>query len=633
VAPTDLNNANPDPAQRPHIVNNSWGGGGGDNWYQASVDAWRAAGIYPVFSTGNSGPSCGTVGSPGDYGNVTGVGGWGHRTETIYSSSSKGQSGFADTENPDGYPYLKPQVSAPAVQIRSSVNTSDTAYNGNYSGTSMAAPHVAGTVALMWAAAPCLRGQFVTTENILKTTAMPKASDRVCGTEGPGTPPRPNNGTGWGVVDSYAAAVMAAGYCTQPVIVMQNHGFAGENCTPANGVPDPGEVVAYNLTLGNIGGIAATNLVATLQATGGVTSPSGPASYGALAGGASATRAFIFTVDPSLTCGGIVTCTFQLQDGALNLGTVSFTAQTGILQTLTSENFDGVTAPALPAGWVATVAQGTLAPWATVTTYADTAPNSVWTADPSSLSDNRLDSPSFAIPATGAQLSFRHRFVFEGSSTLFDGGVLEISIGGGAFQDILAAGGSFAQGGYVGTISSSFSNPLAGRAAWGLSQTSFGTVVVNLPAAAYGQNVVFRWRSGSDTSVSSQGWWVDSLQIYGGYVCCTGGGGPTYDVNFRDQYNRSELCLSSATGDYVYNVLSGAHAGDSFTGTAAITPYGTTLFLFASPCPAGSTHCLSGNWNVTRHTAAATLKAFTPARYSQTLSDANYLDSPPCGVK
>ena len=113
---------------------------------------------------------------------------------------------------------------------------------------------------------------------------------------------------------------------------------------------------------------------------------------------------------------------------------------------------------------------------------------------------------------------------------------------------------------------------------------------------------------------------------------CPSGPGPGYDMNFRDQYNRSELCLDSTTGDYVYNVLTGAHAGDSFEGTANITPYGATMFLFSTPCPPGSEHCLSGSWNTTRHTAAATLRVYTPVRYSQGLSDANYTDSPPCGT-
>ena len=56
LAPTDLNGENPDPSKRPDIVNNSWGGDPGDTFYLATVQAWRAAGIIPVFSSGNPGP-------------------------------------------------------------------------------------------------------------------------------------------------------------------------------------------------------------------------------------------------------------------------------------------------------------------------------------------------------------------------------------------------------------------------------------------------------------------------------------------------------------------------------------------------------------------------------------------------
>jgi hypothetical protein len=112
---------------------------------------------------------------------------------------------------------------------------------------------------------------------------------------------------------------------------------------------------------------------------------------------------------------------------------------------------------------------------------------------------------------------------------------------------------------------------------------------------------------------------------------CPSGPGPGYDLNFHDQYNRAELCLDSTTGDYIYNVLTGPYAGQSFTGTANISQYLPTLYLFSSPCPPGSTHCLSGNWNTTRRSASAVLKSFTPIRFSTTLFDANYTDSPPCG--
>jgi hypothetical protein len=56
ACPTDLNGQNPTCSQAPHVINNSWGGAGGDPWYKSYVNAWRAAGIIAVFSIGSSGP-------------------------------------------------------------------------------------------------------------------------------------------------------------------------------------------------------------------------------------------------------------------------------------------------------------------------------------------------------------------------------------------------------------------------------------------------------------------------------------------------------------------------------------------------------------------------------------------------
>ena len=71
-----------------------------------------------------------------------------------------------------------------------------------------------------------------------------------------------------------------------------------------------------------------------------------------------------------------------------------------------SQNFDGVVAPALPAGWVATNAQGVAPLWVTSTTTPDTAPNDAFVDDPATVSDKLLDTPAFAVTSAPAQVSF-----------------------------------------------------------------------------------------------------------------------------------------------------------------------------------------------------------------------------------
>lgn len=114
------------------------------------------------------------------------------------------------------------------------------------------------------------------------------------------------------------------------VVSSSSKAITAESCAPSNNAVDPSETVTVNLGLANMGTANTTNLVATLQATGGVTSPSGPQNYGALTtGDPEVVRAFTFTV--SATCGQVVTATLQLQDGATDLGTATYTFQVGIL--------------------------------------------------------------------------------------------------------------------------------------------------------------------------------------------------------------------------------------------------------------------------------------------------------------
>lgn len=194
---------------RPHVVNNSWGGSGGSTWYQGYVRNWVAAGIFPAFSIGNSGPTCGTAGSPGDYPESFASGAV-SSTGVIASFSSRGPSKLGG---------IKPDIAAPGVGVRSSVPTD--AY-ASYSGTSMASPHSAGAVALFWSAAPGYLGKISNTEQIILNSASPVASSENCG----GISGSPNNTYGYGLLDVYQAVLDAGAGAppanTPPVVDIVN---------------------------------------------------------------------------------------------------------------------------------------------------------------------------------------------------------------------------------------------------------------------------------------------------------------------------------------------------------------------------------------------------------------------------
>jgi hypothetical protein len=293
-------------------------------------------------------------------------------------------------------------------------------------------------------------------------------------------------------------------------------------------VVDPGETVTLNFGLQNSGGAATANLVATLQASGGVSLPSAPRIYGALAaGGGSATQPFSFLANGA--CGGSVTATLQLQDGATSLGNVSFNIPLGqiVNATTLAQSFDTVVPPALPAGWMSVVITGAVADWTTTGSAYDTGPNSAFIPDSPDAGENGLVSPVIPISSASAQLTFRHNYNLEShtkhATTYFDGGVLEIQIGNGGFTDITTAGGSFVTGGYTGRIDSHSGNPLGGQQAWVGDSAGWIITTVNLPASAAGQAVQFRWNCGTDSAnnYSAIGWYVDSIALSDTTpVCC-----------------------------------------------------------------------------------------------------------------
>ncbi|MFG2103570.1 S8 family serine peptidase [Micromonospora echinaurantiaca] len=172
LAPTDVQGNNPDPSKRPHVINNSWGQTvehNFDDFFRAIDEAWSAAGIFSVWSSGNTAPyaACDTVSSPGSAESAYSVG--------AYASDGRLASFSRKGEGEGG--RIKPEISAPGAGVLSS-------YPGNsyteMSGTSMAAPHVAGAVAALWSYDPTLIGQVEQTRRLLGESAV-DVDDTECG--------------------------------------------------------------------------------------------------------------------------------------------------------------------------------------------------------------------------------------------------------------------------------------------------------------------------------------------------------------------------------------------------------------------------------------------------------------------
>jgi subtilisin family serine protease len=208
-----------DPARGAHLVNNSWGcpamEGCQPDTLRIAAENLRAAGQMMVVSAGNEGPACGTVEHPPAlYDAVFSVGAV-QPDDTVAGFSSRGPVTVDNSRRPT------PDIVAPGVDIRSSVPGGYTSSGG----TSMAGPHVAGAVALLWSADPNLIGDVDRTEALLTSTAHPLTVDAICPG---GVPPEslavdsssqpvvcgcgtdtadsvPNQIYGWGQLDVWAA--------------------------------------------------------------------------------------------------------------------------------------------------------------------------------------------------------------------------------------------------------------------------------------------------------------------------------------------------------------------------------------------------------------------------------------------
>jgi hypothetical protein len=237
-------------------VSNSWGGSSGaDTFFYPITRTYISIGIVPVFANGNSGPNPGTVGVPGNYSNVIGVGAT-DSTDAIANFSSRGpapdQPPFNDPSTwlRSDWNLTKPQISAPGVAVYSCIP------GGGYQswqGTSMATPHVTGAIGLICQKNPTLDPKVIY-DILLDNVDTPS-----------GGGPYPNNNYGWGRLNVWKA-VQATPTVNQPYISILSTQITdpppgGNN----NGQIEPGETGQMVVNIKNLGGQTGTNTTGTLK--------------------------------------------------------------------------------------------------------------------------------------------------------------------------------------------------------------------------------------------------------------------------------------------------------------------------------------------------------------------------------
>lgn len=314
--------------------------------------------------------------------------------------------------------------------------------------------------------------------------------------------------TNLGVTESYT---ICGGELTLTNALLDD---AVQNCD-ADGVLDASESGHFSVTLRNVGNAALSATTATLSSTnpsvvftGGanlVFPPSAPnattsavtAVYSSGASGIQSEDIQIQFDDPGLAFAGPRVSSFA---GRGNTD----------LQASSTETVEAPSPPWTMTGPVTTAQE----PWRVQAVTA--LDHRFYAPGASGVSDQYLISPSLAVGAGPFSFTFQHAYLFEASSTTNrDGGVIELSTDGGAnWVDI----GASVSPGYSGTITTVSASPLAGRSAFvGTSPgyPALATATASLGTTYAGQNVMIRFRLGSDQATGSPGWSIDNLAFSG----------------------------------------------------------------------------------------------------------------------
>ncbi|MBD3168297.1 MAG: S8 family serine peptidase [candidate division Zixibacteria bacterium] len=237
----------------PDVCSNSWGYSPlyhgvepCDETFWDAIDNCEAAGIVVIFAAGNEGPNPSTLRTPGDRAttdvNILSVGAINGNNPDypIAGFSSRGPCDCTPTADTT----FKPEVVAPGVQVRSSVPGGG--YEGNWSGTSMACPHVAGAAAILRQVNPDA------TVDDVKFALLSTAVD--LGETGE------DNNYGMGIID-IMAAIDALPTGPSPYL------YISDVITPDgnDSIPYPGEEINGIVTLTNSGSLPAEDVFALLS--------------------------------------------------------------------------------------------------------------------------------------------------------------------------------------------------------------------------------------------------------------------------------------------------------------------------------------------------------------------------------
>ncbi|HET6347743.1 MAG TPA: FlgD immunoglobulin-like domain containing protein [Candidatus Krumholzibacteria bacterium] len=350
--------------------------------------------------------------------------------------------------------------------------------------------------------------------------------------------------------DAYVDISPGTGEGPAPLVI-NSYALVDTGCTTANGFIEPGETIGLTLELRNTGDCGGTgNVFATLTTTTpGITITTDQATFPGLPSLNSTSQnspAFEFTVDPGVPCGTVIDFVIDYVTDFFGPGSLPFE---GVLRVghpvatvLLSENFDGVTAPALPAGWMTNTLAGAVNPWVTSTTFAPSGPNAAFCADIGNTSLNELRSPMLAIPAgtdiVRVELDETHNMEINTERQAWDGGLMRIQIGGGTRYLSGAIGDMQPFYQWQMLRQQSSDQPLQDLACWSDNITPLQShCQLDLPDLG-GESINVLFDVSTDTSVgTATGLFIDNVVVTAiDYQCACGD--PTAVAGARPRFDR-----------------------------------------------------------------------------------------------